>query len=81
MQVSRAMLTAIFALPCLASFADHEPNNPERSQRIHPPGADEDLRYQRAYDNEGKPAARDALHGICPKSAAAKRFGDLQLAP
>lgn len=75
------LVTAILAFPCLTAFADYEPDNPQRSQRVHPPGTNEELGDESTYNDEGEPAARDALNRVCPKGTAVKRVGELQLAP
>ena len=72
----KVLVTAIFAFPRLSTFADHEPNNPQGSHRVHPPGTDEELCDKCPHDDEGEPAARDALNCIYPKGTAPKRVGE-----
>jgi hypothetical protein len=68
--VSFAVVAAAFSLPGLAAFADEEPNNPERSQRVHPPGAGEELRQERGYHHDREPTTGNALDGIRPHQPA-----------
>ena len=74
------MVTARLAFPCLPTFTDDEPHNPEGSRRVYPPSADQELRDERTDGHEGEPTARDALDRIGAKGPATKRVSDLKLA-
>lgn len=74
-----APVAALIALPGFASLAEQKPNNAERSQRVYPPGADQQLRDEPDDDDEGQPTAGNALDCIGPKGAAAESFCESQL--
>jgi hypothetical protein len=65
------LVTAILAFPRLTASRITNQTIPKEANAVYPRGADEELRDECTYDDEGEPAARDALNRVSSKGAAA----------
>lgn len=75
-----ALAATLIAFPSFASLAEQKPDDPERSQRVYPPGADQELRDEPDDDDGGEPTASNGLDRIRPKGPAAECACEWQLA-